>query len=760
MSTVDPNRHLFRICLPLRGVVYFPLLMVGAVLGLFTSVWSAEGPQVAGPAAVVSKSSVVKGATLIRVELPLSQDSESKIIASLESISMRSDGNERPVVIFEFLPALSNPGGKAEEFAVVIDPPGELRSIGQGSSFEKALTISRWLSGPKGNRIKSVGYIASNLRGHAVLIALACEELVMLPSAEIGKAGIDEAQIDQTLEQAYLDVAARRGMFPEAAVRSMLDPSQSLVQLDLEGGGVEFTTSSDLESKPRPEGAWRERQLVPANQMASFSGQELRQRRWISTTVNDRELLGVSLKLNGPILEKPLFALPRKPVHLQLRGVLHPRVINRSIRAIDDAINNQGADLILIQLDSPGGNLDDSIRLAYRLAEIPMDKAEVVVFVSEHARGDASLIALAADALYMAPGAVLGTGGEASIDSDAVERRKNNFMDLAKLCSRAPGDLVGLVEPSAAVHEFQAADGRRLRTLSNWIVDDPARPLWTKGKSVDYRNGIGTDQAIAMGIALDRANDLQAVSQLFGVDQLPMEKQTSRLEQSVEWLASQRWLAYVCFLLGMICLSAELSSPGVGVPGVIALVCFLMFFWMNMFQGTIEWLEILLIVAGIGCLLAEIFVLPGFGVLGVTGLILLALGLLLAGQTFTIPTNRYQFDKLVGGLGQLGLGVIVLFVSSLVFHKQIGRLPMFRWFVLEQPMRDKFVVAMDRLDEDRQTLRGRLGTTMTRCNPYGKAILGDLVVEVVSKEGWIDEDMPIEVFEVKENQVIVRRRNF
>ncbi|MFM7929664.1 MAG: hypothetical protein ACKO9Q_18315, partial [Pirellula sp.] len=93
----------------------------------------------------------------------------------------------------------------------------------------------------------------------------------------------------------------------------------------------------------------------------------------------------MALKLSGPITERPNFSLPRKAIHLKLRGVLYPRLINRSIRAIDDAINNQGADLILIQLDSPGGKLDDSIRLAYRLAEIPSDKAEVVVFVSEHA---------------------------------------------------------------------------------------------------------------------------------------------------------------------------------------------------------------------------------------------------------------------------------------------------------------------------------------------------------------------------------------
>ena len=701
---------------------------------------------------------VARGATLIRVPLPLSSDADTRILASLESVAMRSDANQRPVVILEFVPASVPSGPAAADANGALEPVGESKSIGQGTSFEKALSVSRWLSGPKGNRVKSVGYIASNLRGHAVLIALACEELVMLPDSEIGKSGIDETQVEPTLEQAYLDIAARRGMFPASAIRSMLDPSQSLVQLDLEGGGVEYTTLPELESKPREQGAWRERQLVPANQMASFNGQELRQRRWISSLVNQRELLPVALKLTGPIQQKPLFSLPRKPVHLKLSGVLHRRVVNRTLRAIDDAVNNQKADLVLIQLDSPGGNLDDSIRLAYRLAEIPSDKAEVIVYVSKHARGDAALIALAADAIYMAPDAVLGTGGEASINAAEIEKRKTNFLELAQRKSRAAGDLVGLVHPDAIVHDFLAADGRRMRTVPTWVIDDPQNPLWTKGQAVDYSKGIETDRAIAMGLASGRANDLESVAKLFGVDELPVDKQTSRIDQAIEWLASQRWLAYVCFLVGLICLSAELSTPGVGVPGLIAVVCFLIFFWMNLFQGTIEWLEILLIVAGIGCLLTEIFLLPGFGIFGLAGLVMLAAGLLLAGQSFTIPTNRYQLEKVVQGLGQMGLGMIVLLGALVVFHKQLAKLPMVRWFALDQPLSDKFVVAMERLDEDRQMLKGRFGTTMTRCNPHGKALLGDMVVDVVSKSGWIDEDIPIEVVDIKENQVMVRRR--
>ena len=87
----------------------------------------------------------------------------------------------------------------------------------------------------------------------------------------------------------------------------------------------------------------------------------------------------------------------------------------------------------------------------------------------------------------------------------------------------------------------------------------------------------------AVGDLVDRLmvfTDDAALATKFMGSELPMEKQTSRLERGVEWLASQRWLTFVLFLVGMICLSAEVNSPGLGVPGLISLVCFLFFFWI------------------------------------------------------------------------------------------------------------------------------------------------------------------------------------
>ena len=681
--------------------------------------------------------------------MPLTSETESRILASLESFSGQARGVDRPIVILEFVAA--NPAAQAA---------GEQApSIGQGTSFEKALSLARWLGGPKGSRIKSVGYVNQNLRGHGVLIALACEELIVLSDAELGLAGIDEPQLEPTVVQAYLDVAAKRGMIPLAAVRSMLDPAAPLVQLDLEGGGIEFTSVPDLESKGRPEGAWRERQLVPTNKLATFTGQEMRQWRWIAHAIAQPELLQAALKLSSPPKEKASFALPRHPALIQLRGVLHRRMVTRTIRAIDDAISNEGADLILLEIDSPGGSFEESMRLAFHLAKISNDRAEVVAYVSGYARGDAALIPLAADLVYMAPEALLGTGGEASIRGEDIEQNKQTILEFASLAKRNPGDVVGLIYPSASVHEFFSADGRRERNVAGWIQEpDPNRPLWKKGQAVDFNNGIGVDRAIEMGIVADRELDLASVATKFMVSELPMEKQTSRLERGVEWLASQRWLTFVLFLVGMICLSAEVNSPGLGVPGLISLVCFLFFFWINLFQGTIEWLEILLILGGVICLLAEIFVLPGFGIFGVAGLVMLAIGLLLAGQTFTFPTNSYQWGRSINGLGQMGFGVIVLAVVGFLLRNQLAKLPMVRWFALEHPTQDRFVVAMERMSEERQMLKGMYGTTTTRCNPYGKAILGDQLIDVVSQGGWIEENMPIEVLDVKDTQVVIRKR--
>ena len=689
-----------------------------------------------------------KQGTMIKLSFPISAESESRILASLESVGSRAAGGDRPIVVIEFAPvagALSNEGG--------------MQRIGRGTSFERALSIARWLSGPKGNRVRSVAYLPESIGGHAVLVALACEEIAIHPAAEMGLAGIDDSMQEATIVQAYTEIATRRGLFPTAAVRSMLDPSEGLVRLELEDRRIEYTTAQDLKRQPLSEKVIAEEPLVPLNQMGTFLGQELRTWRWVTHLVPDREQVSPILKLDSEVRERPSFAEPRKAMRASIRGIINPRQIDRTIRALEEAVNDQQANLIVIDINSPGGNVSESLRLASYLANVPSDKAEVVVYVSGFARGDAALIPLAADTVYMAPDATIGGAGEATIGPAEIEKQKGRLLEFARVAARDPGDVVGCLCPEVPIYEFQAANGRRVRAPENWLVDDAKMPLWAKGNEQNYQNGIDARQAMDLGLATDRQASLEAVANQFGLKSLPEEKQTNSTEQIVEWIASQRWLSMFLFMVGLMCLAAELNAPGVGVPGAIAVVCFLLFFWLNMFQGTVEWLEILLILGGVGCLVVELFILPGFGVFGVCGLIMLGGGLLLAGQTYVFPTNSYQTQRLVHGLGQLGLVFFVILGLLIAFRKQLAQTPIFRWFALQPPTEDRFLVEMEDLDDERRSLVGSYGSTMTRCNPFGKARIGDHVVDVVTEHAWLDEGSPIEVVAVKGHHLVVRRRS-
>ena len=109
----------------------------------------------------------------------------------------------------------------------------------------------------------------------------------------------------------------------------------------------------------------------------------------------------------------------------------------------------------------------------------------------------------------------------------------------------------------------------------------------------------------------------------------------------------------------------ELQAPGSAVGGFVAAVCFLLFFWSHYLGGTAGWLEVTLFVAGVACLLLEVFVIPGFGIFGLGGGAMVLASIILASQTSgsLIPHNDYQFEQLQSSLltvAAVGLGVIVL----------------------------------------------------------------------------------------------------
>ncbi|MDX1928442.1 MAG: NfeD family protein, partial [Pirellulaceae bacterium] len=241
-----------------------------------------------------------------------------------------------------------------------------------------------------------------------------------------------------------------------------------------------------------------------------------------------------------------------------------------------------------------------------------------------------------------------------------------------------------------------------------------------------------------------------------GVESLPTELKMPWLDAGIQRILAQGWLPRVLLMLGFFALMAELGSPGVGIGGFTAALCFLGFFWIEGLNGNVEWLEVILFVAGLVSLGIELFVLPGFGLFGIGGLLMLLVSIVLASQTFVWPTTSAQLEEFSMNLFWVACLALGGMIGILVMHKQLERLPMLRWVTL-QPAG---AVDLDELEAREslvhwEHLLGQEGITTTRLNPSGKAQFGRDIVAVIGSGRMIDEGTAVRVVEVRGNMVIV-----
>ena len=132
---------------------------------------------------------------MIQVPLPLTGNADTQLIAAIDKqLTELSSGDVRPTLILEF---------RARE--------GQATG---GSRFERALALARYLASDAFSRVRTVAYVPESLEGHAILAVLACEQLIIAPDAELGRAGKHETSIDSTMRGAYQECAERRRVMP------------------------------------------------------------------------------------------------------------------------------------------------------------------------------------------------------------------------------------------------------------------------------------------------------------------------------------------------------------------------------------------------------------------------------------------------------------------------------------------------------------------------------------------------------------------
>jgi len=630
--------------------------------------------------------------------------------------------------------------------------------FGRGSSFGVCYEFASLLTSERFAHVRFVAFIPQSIQGHAVLVALACNERIMAERAEIGAAGIDESKITPTHRQAYQEIAKRRNI-PVALADKLLDTNAVLLQVETEQG-LRLIAPDDVETLRQVETFAEEPvALIPAGQHGIFSAELSRQIRLIDLIADDRIAAARGFGISPDDLKViPITNELGHAVRVNLTGVINSDRTGAAIRSIrnyiDSAENN--VNFLCLYIDSPGGDLEASLTFAsFLVTEIDPGKIQTVAYIPYHARADAALIAIACDEIVLGPEAVLGGDGARVFSVGQIADARRMIRDsIAKKAMRSWSLPVALIDSDIEIFRVvRETDGAR-RQLVDYVCSEeldefPDNTSWTKEKIVKPR---GTLLQVVQGkgeqfLISRTAKDFAEFKLLYNLEQDPMLADPTWADQLLYFLQTPGMAAMILMIV-FFALMFEFNSPGVGVGLFVAIVGVVLFFWLHFLGGTAGWLEVLLFLAGVGCLLLEFFVIPGFGIFGIGGVALILASLVLASQTFIIPQNSYQLLQFrnsllilaVSGCGMLGFG---LMLSRLLER-------------INKPNDTATVQETERL-ANYDGLLGQRGMVATRLNPAGKARIGDELYDVVSDGDLIEKGSPIEIVQVIGYKIVVKR---
>ena len=566
---------------------------------------------------------------LIRIPLPItgSVDARVKRMADEVLADLPKHG-PRPVLIFEFWPQQSG--------------------AGEGSQFERSLSLARYLASDRLSRARIVAYLPRSVKGHAVLVAMACEEIIMHPDAEFGQAGIDETSIDPTIRRGYTEIADRFRTIPAAVALGMLDKRLLVYKVET-AGGTRYVLSDELDRLKQQTAVKTIDTMIPAEEMGRFTGRELRLKYgFVTRLVGSRSELARALSLPSRAIEQdPSLGSKWEPIQIALKGATGSQATRRVQRSIEDSLRTRDVNFICLWIESPGGAPRDSVTLANFLADLDSSHVRTVAYIPDEARADAALVALACDHAVLHEDAILGGPGAYHMDDENVLDMRETIRDIARRKSRSWSLIAAMIDPNLTVHRYTL----RGSDISEYFCQeelasqvDPAS--WEKGRQETtpgqpYRvEGLRAEK---VGLARYVVANFDEFKTLYHLEDDPALVQPGWAEELIDALASPE-LASLLLFVGGFALIAEIMSPGIGAGGFIASVCYLLFFWSQFLHGTATWLEALLFLAGIAFVALEILVLPGFGIFGLGGGVMIIVALVLASQTTVqIPQNAYQW---------------------------------------------------------------------------------------------------------------------
>lgn len=440
-----------------------------------------------------------------------------------------------------------------------------------------------------------------------------------------------------------------------------------------------------------------------------------------------------------------VFVLPLKGGIDQSLMILFRRAFREVERAQPDAI--------VIDIDTPGGRLRETEEIIgwMRSLETP-----VYAYVNPRALSAGAIISLGSDRIFMAPGSRIGSalpimmspgGGVQSLPSDIQEKVLSDTRALVRGLAQENGHsedvAIAMVDPDQEVKI-----GERVVCEKGQLLNLTAR------EAVEI---IPPDKKPLLAEAV--VDDVNALLEHVGlVDATIVRFEPEPAERLARFIVL---VGPVLFSLGILGIFIELKTPGFGIPGIAGIVCLAIYFFGHYVAGLAGMEDIALVAIGLVLLGLEVFVIPGFGVAGILGILLIVAGTIL-GMIPYLPDSPSKLpdvngtaiaDYFQGALLRMLIMIGLSAVGIYVLSKLLPKTSIYNRLVLQTALsRDEGYTSGD---AGQRELLGKEGVAATALRPAGIAMFDRERLDVVSSGEMIEKGARVRVIKVEGRRIVV-----
>lgn len=389
--------------------------------------------------------------------------------------------------------------------------------------------------------------------------------------------------------------------------------------------------------------------------------------------------------------------------------------INRAtynyIKDIMNDLNKEKVDAIIFEIDTYGGLILEAEKIKNLIigTNIP-----TISYVNSKAESAGVLLAIASEKVVVAKNATIGSAETIPNTEKILSLWRAMLRDTAQYRGRDSN----LIEAMAD---------------SDIVIDEVSH----KGKLVN----LTSKEALQYGVADYTSESYEDILAHFGIETNEIVEKKEGLQIKLAKYISSPYMSSLLLALGFTGLIIEMLTPGFGFGATVSVLGFGLYFSGNILAGNSNWTSLALFVTGLILLVIEGIV-PGFGLPGISGIILVFAGTILAMSNFSIA------------ILSLSLAIIITTIVTIILMKLGFRSKLLDKIVLNSKHdKEKGYLSVDSMD----ILLGKEGTAITELRPSGFIDIDGKKYDALSDGSFIPRDSFIKVVRVEGSKIFVRR---